>query len=352
MSIIKPVNSFQGTRDVSRPVERVDNVRHAAQDFRRDMLSHPKVQYYESFELIRVPYPSKYGYLNAFTGFSSFVHLVNRVFIIQFNSDEGIKTMLVSPMDWENQRDTPYFKRLVDRAGVAAPAQEALTTRKTSTVPEVLERVGLRPEDVDYITYDHMHTVNLRRWLGADGQPAELPNARLLIMRDEWDCATAPIPWQNQWFCPGGLVGIPEEKIIFLDEDVILGDGSVALVRTPGHTEGNHSIVAHTDGGLFVTSENGVSLDNYAPALSRIPKLAEYADVTGAEVVLNGNTQEMAVEQYISMVQEKAIAGPSSIDERIPNMALSSESDGFWLFPGTRPTFRMGSLKFGELKPS
>jgi hypothetical protein len=30
-------------------------------------------------------------------------------------------------------------------------------------------------------------------------------------------------------------------------------------------------------------------------------------------------------------------------------MALSSESDGYWLFPGTKPTVRMGELKFGTL---
>lgn len=349
MSVITPVKNFEGARAAARPADRVDNVRQAAGDFRRDMLARPKVRYYETFELIRVPYPSQYGYLNAFSGISSYLHLANRLFVIQFDSDEGLKTLLVSPMDWENQRDTPYFRRLIDRAGPMASLQEALTTRKVSTVPEALASIGLKPEDVDYITYDHMHTVNLRRWFGADGQPAFFPNARLLIMRDEWQCATAPVPWQSQWFCPHGLEGIPEDKLILLDEDVMLGDGSVALIQTPGHTEGNHSIVAHTDDGLLVTSENGVSQDAYAPELSRIKRLAEYARVTGSEVVLNGNTQEQAVEQYISMVQEKYMASPSRHDERVPAMALSSESAGFWLFPGTKPTFRMGLVKYGEL---
>jgi hypothetical protein len=350
MSLITPLNHFHGTRDARRPMERVDNVKQAAQDFRRDMLARPKVRYYQSFELVRIPYPSQYGYLNAYAGMSPYIHLVNRLFVIQFDSNEGLKTLLVSPMDWENQRDTPYFRRLIDRVGAAAPVQEALVTRKTNTVLDVLADIGLKAEDVDYITYDHMHTVNLQRWLGAHGQPALLPNAKLLIMRDEWDCALGAVPWQSQWFCPHGLEGIPEQKLIFLDQDVMLGDGSVALIRTPGHTEGNHSIVAHTDDGLFVTSENGVSLDAYAPELSRIPKIAEYAKATGAEVILNGNTQEQAVEQYISMVQEKYMAGPSKLHEQVPNMALSSESDGFWLFPGTQPSFRMGSLKFGSLQ--
>ncbi len=349
MSIVQPISHFEATRNAARPTDRVENVRQAATDFRRDMLAGPKVRYYQSFELVRVPYPSKFAYLNAFSRRTAFVQLVNRLFVIQFDSDEGLKTLLVSPMDWEHQRDTPYFKRLAEKGGVFAPLGEALVTRKTNTVLDVLASIGLKPEDIDYITYDHMHTVNLQRWLGANGQAALLPNAKLLIMREEWDCARAPIPWQNQWFCPQGLEGIAENRIIFLDDDVKLGDGSVALIRTKGHTEGNHSIVAHTDDGLFVTSENGVSLDAYAPHCSNIPGLADYAKATGAEVIINGNTQEYVVDQYISMVQEAAIAGPSRQDERIPNIAPSSESAGFWLFPGTSPSFQRGELKFGVL---
>lgn len=67
MSIIAPFNHFNGTRDASRPLARVDDIREAAKDFRKTMLSHPKVLFYKTFELIRVPYPAKYAYLNAFS---------------------------------------------------------------------------------------------------------------------------------------------------------------------------------------------------------------------------------------------------------------------------------------------
>ena len=104
----------------------------------------------------------------------------------------------------------------------------------------------------------------------------------------------------------------------------MLGD-SVALVRTPGHTEGNHSIVVRTPDGLFVTSENGVCADSYAPQHFRIAGLRDYAKRTGAEVVLNGNTLEGALDQYLSMVLEKEIAGPSKLNPDFPNVAPSSE---------------------------
>ena len=350
MSVVQPISHFDGTRNSLRPMERVDAVREAAKDFRRDMLARPKVRYYKTFELVRVPYPSKYAYLNAYGLPTPFVHLCNRLFVIQFDSNEGLKTLLVSPSDWENQRETPFFAQLDASAGRMAPVMEKLIFKMTSTVLQCLASIGLRPEDVDYLTYDHLHTQNVTRWLGSHGRPATFPNAKLLVMREEWESTKSLIPWQNQWYCPGGIDGVPEERVQLLDDSVFLGDGSVALMRTKGHTEGNHSIVAHTERGLLVTSENGVSLDAYEPKYSKIAGLADFAKRTGSEIVINGNTLEYGVDQYISMVQEKCVAGPSPLDERWPNMAPSSESDGHWLFPGTTPTFRVGELEFGRFQ--
>ena len=348
MSILKRSAHFDGTRDHPRPLARLDNIRQAAKDFRRDLLAQQKLRYFQSLELVRVPYPTQYAYLNAYRGISRYLHLCNRLFVIQFNSPDGVKTLLVGPSDWENQRETPFFDRLNKSAGPFASVAESLIFKKTATVPERLKEIGLDPAEVDYITYDHLHTQNVRRWLGADGQPAVFPNAKLLVFRAEWESTQALIPWQSQWYCPNGIAGVPMDKVELLDHDVFLGEG-VALVRTTGHTIGNHSIVAHTDGGIFVTSENGVSLDAYAPALSRVPGVAQYAQITGAEVVLNGNTLEYGVDQYLSMVQEKEIAGPSQADERVPNLAPSSESAGYWLFPQTAPTLVRGELRFGSL---
>lgn len=343
------LSHFDGVRAAPRPLDRVASVKRAAESFRRDLLAAGEIVYYESFELVRVPYPSKFAYLNAYSGPSPFVHLCNTMFVVQFKSGSGLRTMLVGPSDWENQRETPFFRQLSDRAGPLKGLMENLISRKTDTVPSVLQRIGLKPEDVDYITYDHLHTQNVRRWLGADGQPPVLPNAKLLVMREEWESTLSLIPWQNQWYCPDGIAGVPADKVILLDHDVRIGEG-VALVRTKGHTEGNHSIVVHAGGELFVTSENGVALDAYAPERSRVPGVAAFAQRTGAEVVLNGNTAEYAVDQYISMVQEKAIAGESRRLPGWPNLAPSSESDAFWLFPGTAPTVRVGALKFGALQ--
>lgn len=352
MTVIHSTNHFEHARDAAKPLDRVEDVRAAAEDFRKTMLAGPKVKFYKTFELIRIPYPTKFGYLHAFGGASPYLHICNKVFVIQFDSDEGLKTLLVSPSDWEHQAETPYFYHMLQDMGVLSKPVEKIMVRATNTVLNVLDELGLNPEDVDYITYDHLHTQNITRWLGGTGQSALFPNAKLLVMREEWESAQALLPWQNQWYCPGGIDGIDDSRIELLDGDVLLGDGSVALMRTKGHTEGNHSIVAHTDQGLLVTSENGVSMDAYSPEHSKIKGLADYAKMTQSEVILNGNTLEFGVDQYLSMIQEKTVAGPYPKDERFYNMALSSESAGYVFFPGTAPTIRMGELEFGKFTPN
>ena len=99
--------------------------------------------------------------------------------------------------------------------------------------------------------------------------------------------------------------------------------------------------------GIFVTSENGIAAECYAPEHSNIRGLRDYAKRTGAEVVLNGNTLENAIDQYISMLVEKTIAGPSARNPDFPNVAPSSEMVSHPLSPGLSPTFHLGELSFG-----
>lgn len=345
--LLRPLHHFDGARDHPAPQERLKCVRQRAQPFRDEMLAEEPVIYYRSFDLIRVPYPTRYALRDACTVPTPYVHILNRLFIVQFQSDEGIKTLLISPSDIRANRETPFFKRLSERFGILRGHLEPLMAPELSTVEACLTSIGLRPEDVDYITYDHLHTQDLRRWLGTANQPAYFPKARLLVMRQEWESARALLPPQADWYCPNGTAGIPPEKIILLDHDIRLGR-NVALIRTPGHTEGNHSIVVRTQEGLMVTSENGVSPDSYAPQHSKIPGLKRYVRETGMEVVLNGNTLERGLDQYISMIQEKEIAGPSPRNPDFYNVVPSSELTVYWLFPGIEPSFSFGPLEFGR----
>lgn len=348
MSDYQSISTFDGARRALGQRARVEDVRAAALDFRRQMLAGNKLRYYQSFDLVRVPYPTRYGLRNAFSRerWVEYLHLQNRLFIAQFDTPQGLKTLLASPSDYERNERTPFFARLADRTPRWV---QDLIVKRIDTVPAILARIGLALEDVDYITYDHLHTQDVRRWLGSDQEPGLLPNAKLLVHHREWASAQDLNPYQADWYCPDGMRGIPVDRVVQFDGDIMLGEG-LALLHTPGHTEGNHSIVAHTDEGLWVTSENGISVDAYAPQHSRAAGVAQYARTLGAEVIINGNTLENSVDQYISMVQEKTVAGPSARDPRFPNVFPSSEMTPFWLFPGTRPGHYVGELRHGSLQ--
>jgi len=346
---LSEIKTFHGARESSSPADRLDRVRGAATDLRSQLLEGPKVLYYETFDLIRVPYPTKFGFLNACSVPTPFVHIVNKMFVIQVNSVSGIKTILVSPSDTVANAETPFFKRMTPESGGLSKVAKKFLAPELGGVEASLKSLGISPRDIDYITYDHLHTQDLRKWLGSHGRPGLFPNAKLLVMEQEWASTKALLPPQRDWYCPQGLDGIPDEKVVRLQSSVMVGEG-LALIQTPGHTEGNHSIVAHTDDGLLVTSENGIGPDSYAPHLSNIPGLRRYVAETGMEVVLNGNTLEGGLDQYVSMVLEKTLAGLSSQHPGFYNVVSSSELRAYWGFPGIKPTASFGKLKYGALR--
>jgi hypothetical protein len=345
--VLRPIDHFAGTRDHALPRDRLEAVRRAAKAFREEMLSQRPAAFFRSYDVVKAPYPTKYGLRDATSMLAPFIHILNRLFVVQFHAEGGVKTMLCEPLDRAGNAETPFFKRLAQPLGGQAGFLPSRIWPTYNEVETVLDSLGLRPEDVDYITYDHLHVQDLRKWLGAPGREAFFPRAKLLVMRKEWMSTKGVLPQHAAWYPPHGLEGVPDDRVIQLDGDVMLGD-AVALVHTPGHTEGNHSIVVHTDEGLFVTSENGVAIESWAPERSEIPGVRKWAKTTGCEVLLNSNTLENSVDQYISMVQEKEIAGPSARNPDFPNMAPSSEMTAHPLSPGLRPTWHLGEISFGQ----
>src|SRR5581483_4993233 len=153
-------------------------------------------------------------------------------------------------------------------------------------------------------------------------------------------------PLQNDWYLADAIAGLAPERFVVLERDVLVGEG-LALVRTPGHTFGNHSIVLMTDRGVWTISENGVSCDNYSPEKSAICGLAGHARSRGVEVVLNGNTREGSLDQYTSMILEKTLADPcpdgSGYVQHFPSPELTASS----LLPGLAPTYSQRAITHG-----
>ena len=147
MTHFKQITDFDGSRSAHGQQARVENTRAAAEGFRKAMLAGPKARYFRSFDLVKVPYPARYGLRNAFSRerLVEFVHIQNRLFVVQFDTEEGVKTMLVSPSDHERNGETPFFRRLQD----STPS--FITNRmveRQSTGPAIVASLGLKPEDI------------------------------------------------------------------------------------------------------------------------------------------------------------------------------------------------------------
>jgi hypothetical protein len=338
---------FNNIAKNSPPSTRLSGSRVIAKKFREAVLESGTVPYYRSFNLVRVPYPIKYGFNNIVTIPTPYLHILNRMFVVQYFKNGKKQTLLFSPSDLESNSETPFFHRLGKSFGMFEELGKMMIAPVIRTVERALELTGILPSEVDYISFDHLHTQDLRKWLGNGHDPGFFPNAKLLVMEEEWTSVKGLLPTQADWYCPDGVKNIPNDKVILLQDSVLLGDG-VALLKTPGHTMGNHSLVVNTPKGILVSSENGISSDSYAPLKSKTKSISDYAKQTGSEVILNGNTQESSVEQYISMVIEKEVAGEYLENHDFFGVSPSSEFTDYWAFPGIKPTFEFGEMELGS----
>src|SRR5438309_5944657 len=153
------------------------------------------------------------------------------------------------------------------------------------SLADQLAQLKVTPAQIKYVGISHYHADHT-------SQLPSLGNATLLIGKGDWDAITAPKPAQGvnaagftHWTELGGKV-----EPLTLDKDVF-GDGSVVVLRTPGHTPGHSSLLVRLKekGAVILTGDaahfhenydsNGVPAFNYDRAetiasLDRIKKIA------------------------------------------------------------------------------
>jgi hypothetical protein len=298
-----------------------------------------------TFDMGTAPYPVRFGLDGMARSRLPFLFIKNRMQVVQLDAGGRVITVLVNPTDAARSANTPFFKRLVAIFGERLGKQ--IVARSVHGTPaQALAACGIAEDAVDYVTFDHLHTQDLRGLLGPDGV---LPRARLIAQRAELETFAHPHPMQLDWYQPEGLDGIAADRIISIDGDYLIGPG-LAVVRTPGHTRGNHSPVVMTDRGLWTISENGICVDAYAPESSRIGGVASHARASAIEVVLNANTREDSLDQYISMVLEKTLADPCTDRPEFPQHFSSSELVSHPLAPGLKPTYSHGAITHGQVR--
>lgn len=319
---------------------RLDAVKRAAPKLRDKILSTGHVSCVRTFDVGTFPYPLKYAFFGACKLPFPYVWMTNRALFFEYKDTHGAtRRLLANPTDPEGSRLAPYF---VDLQKMLPKSLEWTVTRQQKPLPDQLREAGIDPASIDFITFDHLHVQKISLMLGPNGH---YPKAKLLVTPAELEIVRSLHPLQKYWYVAGSLAGVPDEDLIVFDRDVLLG-GGLALIRTPGHTDGNHSIVFSVPGGLMTVSENGVAADCYAPLKSAIPGLRSFSEKTGAEVILNANTLERTLDQYTSMCLEACLARPLDAAEW-PRHFSSSELDTHLLAPGIRATHLVRKVEHG-----
>ncbi|HTR51356.1 MAG TPA: hypothetical protein VMJ10_11660 [Kofleriaceae bacterium] len=323
--------------------ERLAAVRRAGRALRDKILAGGAARCVRTADLATFPYPTRYGLAGVARSPAPYVFMRNRMQLVQVESRGRVVTILVNPTDPERSAAAPYFARLEAKYG--SVARKMLSTMH-QTIATALAAWRVAPETIDYVTFDHLHVQDVRGLL-APG--ALLPNAKLLVQRAELDVFAGGLhPLQVEWYIPQCLEGVPADRIVALDGDYAIG-GGFAIVRTPGHTWGNHSLVVVTERGAWTISENGICVDAYAPGTSHIRGVARHARDAGVEVILNANTRDGTLDQYTSMVLEKTLADSVPDRPELPQHFPSSELVPHVLAPGLAPSYTHGAITHGEL---
>jgi hypothetical protein len=353
---LRPTHDFDEAQATWPRGDRPAALREAAKGFRARFKDQGQVRAVRTIDLVSAGYPVQFAFHGAARAVNPFINILNRLVVVQFDDFEGrLRTLVWEPTVPEGSAEAPFYAQLLDRFGEFL-SYRVLTT-EYNTVAQALARVGLAPEDVDYVSFDHLHVQDLRITMGTRTPPPGadepiapfFPNARFVFQRREVDTFASIHPTQWAWYVPGGMDDVVDDGLVLVDGDVELGVG-VALLWTPGHTDGNQSLAINTPEGVWVSSENGVAADSWHPHLSKIPGVRKWAEFFGREVVMNANTLEDSVDQYDSMIKEKAVADVNRRDPRWLNVFPSSEISPLRRSWPVVPTFVYGGMNYGRIE--
>lgn len=325
-------------------------VRRAGERLRERFLNGPRCVSVRTLPLSTLAYPTRYAFWAAAFAPAPFVIMTHRCVLVQFLRNGELKNLLFNPTDVEAAKATPFFARLIESVGTRI--SDALAG-KFDSLESQLARLGVTPEDIDYVAFDHFHTQDLRGLLGTEdhARAARFPNAKLLAPKAEWDDWDDLHPFQRAWFVRDGKMGVRTENLVLTSGDVTLGDG-VMLLRTPGHTSGNQTLFMNTESGVWGISENGTCADNWSPLESRIKGLAFLCKKQDLDVVLNANTPEYGALQYTSMILERTLVDRVRRAPAFVQMFPSSEITPSLLSPGLAPSLLHRAITHGEVARS
>ena len=110
--------------------------------------------------------------------------------------------------------------------------------RMHKTVKEQLDEIGVKPADIDYLAFSHMH-------IDHTGNASYFKSATVVMQENEYNVA---FDRTNKPYNYADYEVLKDSKVIKIKGDYdLFGDGSVQLIATPGHTVGHQSLLVQLE---------------------------------------------------------------------------------------------------------
>jgi len=144
------------------------------------------------------------------------------------------------------------------RLGRLAEMFRVELTREETVGARLRER-DVDPERVDLLVNSHLHFDHA-------GGNVELPNARLVVQRREWEAGADPDLARRNGFARHDYDHGHDLELVDGEHDVF-GDGRVVCLPTHGHTPGHQSLRVRLDSGELVLASDACYLQHTLEAL-------------------------------------------------------------------------------------
>jgi N-acyl homoserine lactone hydrolase len=144
-------------------------------------------------------------------------------------------------------------KTIADPDGWWGPLAKGfgLKMTKDDAIPVQLAKIGLKPDDIKYVVVGHLH-------LDHGGNVGQFKNSTLVAQDDEFKAAWWPDVGFSVYYIPGDFAETKNMKTIRLNGDFdLFNDGTVRIIRAPGHTPGSQFMVVKLPktGSAILTSD-------------------------------------------------------------------------------------------------
>jgi len=184
---------------------------------------------------------------------------------------------------------------------------------------------------VTHVTLSHLHYDHT-------GNAHAFAHARILVTRQEWSVAQSRMHnlrgylWKECTGLAPTLFEFPQQRVLTLEEATttpygvdLMGDGSLILAPTFGHTSGHQALLAFLPYGVVLLAGDAVYVqENYlrpaAQPWTQAPDLA-WRSLMGLRALAKGEPGALILPAH----DERALEGISRPDIMIEDLSLASD---------------------------